>query len=242
MDLKASAARNFETRLKANDYPGRGMVIGLNAPGTRFVQLYWIMGRSAQSQNRRFVQEGDVIRTAPVDASKVTHPELIIYNAIARTGHSHIVSNGDQTDTIFRALQMGSTFEAALATRTHELDAPNFTPRISGLLQYDGPHSAFWLAIIKPSPLDESGSVHQFFRYTRFAPGYGMCLHTYQQNGDPVPAFVGEPYPVPLPASICQIADTFYDALNPEYRISVLVKTIDVMTEKTEFHLINKHQ
>jgi len=241
MDRKRMANENFLTQLSQNEYPGRGIVMGLDESGTKFVQIYWIMGRSQNSQNRLLIREADKIKTAPVDATNITRPELIIYNAIRRSGHNHIVSNGDHTDTIYEVLQNAGTLELALATRSHEPDAPNYTPRISGLLQFDQSNSVVWLAIIKKSLLDDFHSIHHFYRYDHFSNGFGMCIHTYQHNGDPLPSFEGEPYMVPLQSSTREIAETYYHALNPDYRISLVVKTIEVLTEKLDYYIINKH-
>ncbi|MBN1349499.1 inosine monophosphate cyclohydrolase [candidate division KSB1 bacterium] len=242
MSLLVTAKDNMKLRLLQNEYPGRGIVIGLNETGTKFVQIYWIMGRSENSQNRRFVRADGIIKTTPVDMAHVANPELIIYNAMRRHGRLHIVSNGNQTDTIFDVLAAGGTFEMALATRRHEPDAPNFTPRISGLLEHNGIQSAFALSIIKQSPLCPEESVHQVFRYKKFAAGIGMCIHTYQKNGEPIPPFEGEPYCVPVPSAINEIAESYFNALNPDFRISVVVKTIDMMTQISDYFLINKHQ
>ena len=136
MTLECDAAKNFDGLLKQNQYPGRGIVIGLNKPGTKFIQIYWIMGRSANSQNRIFVRQDELIKTAPFESKNISHPELIIYTAMRGFGRNHIVSNGDQTDTILDVLRAGGSWDLALAARTYEPDAPNFTPRIAGLLKF----------------------------------------------------------------------------------------------------------
>jgi hypothetical protein len=240
MDLKPLSLQNVDTNLKANPYPGRGIVVGANAAGTKFVQVYWIMGRSENSLNRVFVLENGIIRTQPFDLSKCKDPALIIYNALRQVNHCHIVSNGDQTDTIYKAFAADSTFEEALATREHEPDAPNFTPRISGLIVCSPYDPNYRLNILKTLGNDPERPQHQTFYYKKFLPGFGHCLTTYSADGNPLPSFTGEPYLVPLPETIDEIAQFYWTRLNAENRISLAVKTIDAGTETVEFKIINK--
>ncbi len=212
--------------LKANPYPGRGIVLGLTADGRHRVQVYWIMGRSENSRNRVFFEEGGAIKTRAHDPSKVKDPSLIIYATSRVHGACHVVTNGDQTDTIWQALQVGGTFEGALRTRTFEPDAPNFTPRISGVTSLGATCSAYRLSILKPLAGHPQACVRQVFEYEQGIPGVGHCIHTYQGDGNPLPAFAGEPYPVPLADDLDAIARTFWDALNAENRISLWVKLI----------------
>jgi hypothetical protein len=239
-DLKPLSLRNVDTNLKANPYPGRGIIIGANASGAKLVQVYWIMGRSDNSRNRIFTLANNIIKTQPFDLSKCKDPSLIIYNALRQVNHNHIVSNGDQTDTIFNAFAADSTFEEALSTRAHEPDAPNFTPRISGLIVCDQEGSNYRLNILKTLANNPAWPQHQTFYYQNFLPGFGHCLHTYAADGNPLPAFVGEPYLVPLAETIDEISEFYWMRLNAENRISLAVKTIDAQTEAVEFKIINK--
>ena len=178
--LKANGAA-----LAANRYPGRGIVLGLTPSGRHLVQVYWLMGRSENSRNRVFFEEGGAIQTRAHDPSKVKDPSLIIYATSRVEGGCHVVTNGDQTDTIWQALQVGGTFEGALRTRTFEPDAPNFTPRISGVTEVGG-KPVYRLSILKPVAGDPQGCVRQFFEYEQARAGVGHCIHTYRGDGDPL--------------------------------------------------------
>lgn len=239
--MKKTANNNVEAYLKNNEYPGRGMVVGATPDGSRLVQVYWIMGRSPNSQNRVFVLENDIVRTAPFDPARVKDPSLIIYNALRHRGDRFIVSNGDQTDTVYNALGSGGSFESALATRTFEPDAPNYTPRVSGLIIRQGADSRYTLNILKALYNDPALPAHQTFYYRKFIPGFGHCFHTYRANGDPLPPFEGEPYLVPLPGAIDQIAEFYWSNLNPGTRVSLAVKTIDPASGAVEYKIVNKH-
>jgi IMP cyclohydrolase len=241
MALARIAADNMQA-LSRNLYPGRGIVIGLTPDSRRFVQVYWIMGRSANSRNRIFVQDGDAVRTAPFDASKVQDPSLIIYNAVRARNHWHVVSNGDQTDSICEAMESGDGFEAGLFTRSFEPDAPNFTPRIGGLVDLDDPYHAYLLAIIKSASGDGKHCARQFFYYETAVPGVGHCVTTYKGDGTPLPAFEGEPYALPLQDDIDATAGAYWQALDEGNRVSLLVKTIDARNGSTELRIVNKHQ
>ena len=241
MDLGRIAAANMQA-LSENPYPGRGIVIGLTPDAHHYVQVYWIMGRSENSRNRTFVREGDAVRTSPHDASKVKDPSLIIYHCVRTRDHWHIISNGDQTDTIVDALERGDGFEAALFTRTFEPDAPNSTPRISGLVDLDDPYHAYALAVIKSASGDGEHCTRQFFHYETAIPGIGHCVTTYMGDGNPLPAFEGEPYVLPLDDDIDRVAETYWAALNEANRISLLAKFIDARTGSTDLRIINKHQ
>ncbi len=225
--------------LKANPYPGRGIVLGMTADGRHLVQVYWIMGRSENSRNRVFFEEGGAIKTRAFDASKVKDPSLIIYATSRVHGPCHVVTNGDQTDTVWQGLQTGGTFEGALRTRTFEPDAPNFTPRISGVTELGG-RPAYRLSILKPVAGDPQGCVRQFFEYERPQPGVGHCIHTYRGDGDPLPAFEGEPYPVALGDDLDAVARAYWDTLNAENRISLWVKFIGVADGQARTKIINK--
>lgn len=226
MSLDAIARQNLAT-LTANNYPGRGIVLGESPDGSAFVQVYWIMGRSENSRNRIFQVETDgSVRTKAHDESKLTDPSLIIYYPARSVSGAHIVTNGDQTDTIANAMQAGGTFESALFTREFEPDAPNFTPRISGITYADGRHT---LSILKTDGNDDKriGCQRQFFHYEKGLPGYGHFISTYATDGNPIPSFAGEPQWMPLPASAQATLDQYWNALDANNRVSLLVRWID---------------
>lgn len=237
--LSQIAAENAE-KLKANPYPGRGIVIGATPDGKKLVQIYWIMGRSENSRNRVFVRENDFVRTKAYDETKLTDPSLIIYYPLKTFEKCHIISNGDQTDTVYDYLKSGSGFEEALMTRTFEPDAPNFTPRITGIIELEGTN-AYSLAIVKTQGGDPETCVRSFFHYEKAIPGFGHCIHTYSEDGDPLPSFEGEPYLMPVPDSALKAVDMYWDLLNPFNRISLLVKTIDLETGSIEILIKNRH-
>jgi IMP cyclohydrolase len=236
-----TAEQNLDS-LRQNPYPGRGIVIGLTPDGTRLVQVYWIMGRSVNSRNRVFIQEANgYLRTEAHDPALLTDPSLIIYYPIKHTGGSHIVTNGDQTDTIFEVLNAGGSFEQALTTRTFEPDAPNYTPRISGLVQLQNPECLYKLSILKSGAGNPDQTQRQFFHYAQGIAGLGHLIHTYSGDGNPLPSFTGEPVLVPLYDDIAQIASTYWDGLNADNKISLLVKTIRIDNGETEMRVNNKH-
>ena len=228
--------------LRANVYPGRGIVIGQTPDGKRLVQVYWIMGRSENSRNRIFVAEGDVVRTAPHDESKVEDPSLIIYNCVRTLGRAHIVSNGNQTDTIYDALASSGTFESALFTREFEPDDPNYTPRISGIVGLDDDPHAYKLAILKTIDNDPGQGVRNFYNYATPIPGVGHFVATYSGDGNPLPAFDGEPQPVEIASDIDAVLDCYWTALNGDNKVSLLVKFIDPATGETDVRIANKHE
>ncbi len=234
-------AKHNMDRLAANAYPGRGIVVGLTPDGQNYAQVYWIMGRSENSRNRVFVEADGIIRTAPFDESKVEDPSLIIYNCTRAHARFHVVSNGDQTDTIAEAMLAGRTFEDALFTRTFEPDAPNYTPRIAGIVDMDDPFHAYKLAIIKAVENEGDYCTRHVFNYEAAVPGIGHCVTTYAGDGDPLPSFDGEPCMLPLRDEVDQTAELYWDALNEENKVSLLVKLIDVEGGRTAVHVINKN-
>ncbi|MCZ8519655.1 MULTISPECIES: IMP cyclohydrolase [Paenibacillus] len=241
MTTRAAGAERYLKSLQENDYPGRGIVIGQTPDGSKLVQVYWIMGRSENSRNRVFIQEDNgFLRTEAKDPAKLTDPSLIIYYPVKHLGGAHIVTNGDQTDTIHEALEQGGTFESALASRTYEPDAPNFTPRISGLVDLADEQFAYKLSILKSSGNTEDQTLRHTYTYEKALPGYGHCIHTYAGDGNPLPSFQGEPQLVPLANDAQSIAETYWNALNKENRISLLVKTISLETAEAELLVINK--
>ena len=225
--------------LQANDYPGRGIVIGKSADGKSAVFAYFIMGRSENSRNRIFVEDGDGLVIHPFDESKVEDPSLIIYSPVRFCGNKLIVTNGDQTDTIYDHLTDGSSFEKALETRSFEPDAPNYTPRVSGLLDFSDGFS-YKMSILKAA--DASGtSCNRFtFSYSPVA-GIGHFIHTYASNGNPIPSFFGEPEPVIIENNIDDYTKLIWDNLNSANKISLYVRFIDIETGKYESRMINKN-
>lgn len=228
------------SKLRKNRYPGRGIVLGATADGKKLVQVYWIMGRSENSRNRVFVEENGFVRTKAYDESKLKDPSLIIYYPLRFIGNRHIISNGDQTDTVYDFLKSGRDFEAALMTRTFEPDGPNYTPRITGLTELNG-NNAYCLSILKTQNGSPDTCIRNFFYYEKPVPGFGHCIHTYDGDGQILPSFSGEPYIVPIPNSIDETLDFYWDLLDPENRISALVKTIDTDTGEFEIKIRNRY-
>jgi IMP cyclohydrolase len=236
-----ASAEQSMLRLQNNPYPGRGIVIGLTPDGTRLLQVYWIMGRSENSRNRVFIgEENGFVRTEAKDPAKLTDPSLIIYYPVRHTGQAHIVTNGDQTDTVYEALAAGRTFEQALTTRTFEPDAPNYTPRISGLVNLADTTCAYKLSILKTNQGDASQTLRHFFHYEQGIAGFGHCITTYSGDGNPLPSFEGEPVLVPLFDDIGQTAEHYWNALNADNKISLLVKSIHITSGETDMRIINK--
>ncbi len=233
--------KTMAERLEGNTYPGRGIVIGKSADGKSAVAAYFIMGRSANSRNRVFTERCDAVYTEPFDASKVEDASLIIYAAIRKIGKNLIVTNGDQTDTAYRGLAGGMSFDEALSSRCFEPDGPNFTPRISGLLTFTEDDFSYQMSILKSG--DETGSFcNQFsFRYGSKA-GLGHFLHTYVCDGSPIPTFQGEPERVAIPNDIDAFTDEIWNALDENNKISLYVRYIDLATGKEVNRLVNKNK
>ncbi len=225
MKTEETARANFESHLVKNPYPGRGLVIGRPAEDV-WVMVYWIMGRSTNSRNRRFVSEGGSLRTEPVDAKLVKDPSLIIYDAMLDLPGIYLVSNGDQTRTVFEALQKGGTLEEALSTREREPDAPNFTPRITGMLSFRDSSAVASLAILKASEVDPAYTDRYYYYPSMPSPGFGFALTTYRADGDPLPAFTGDPLLLPCKGTGEKILESYWGALNAENRVSMAVKEI----------------
>ena len=217
---------NLLDLLNSNPYPGRGIVLGKSADGGRAVAVYFIMGRSGNSRNRRFVPTEDGIRTEAAEPAKMTDPSLIIYHPVREAGRDLIVTNGDQTDTVRDYLLEGRTFAEALRQRTFEPDAPNYTPRISGLLSPDG---SFQLSILKSAEGSPDCCCRYFYDYDAPLPGEGRFLHTYLGDGNPLPSFAGDPERVALDwESPEALADQVWGALHPENKISLFVRFTDL--------------
>ena len=230
---------DISTILKDNEYAGRGIVIGTSPDKKNAVCAYFIMGRSENSRNRVFVKTGETLKTEPFDVSKVSDPSLIIYNAVRKRKNSLIVTNGDQTDTVYNLMSEGKSFKESLETREFEPDAPNFTPRISGILYFENGFN-YEMNILKS--IDENGS--DCCRYTYSYPsvaGLGHFIHTYNCNGDPLPTFTGEPHRVIIKADIEEFANEIWESLNVENKISLYVRYTDIETGKYTDKIINKN-
>ena len=227
--------------IKDNAYVGRGIVIGTTEDGTKAAAAYFIMGRSENSRNRVFTENDGEIKTEPFDVSKVEDPSLIIYNAVRKLGDSLIVTNGDQTDTIYDLMSTGKSFKESLETREFEPDAPNLTPRISGILNFKDGGFSYEMSILKS--IDERGT--DCCRYTFSYPskaGLGHFIHTYVCDGNPIPTFQGEPERVEIPDSIDEFTETLWNNLNADNKISLYVRYTDLKTGEFEQRLINKNK
>jgi hypothetical protein len=227
--------------LAANPYPGRGISVGLDETGTRALQVYWIMGRSANSRNRVFVADGPTLRTAAADPSKVQDPRLIIYNAMRELPKVSIVSNGDQTDTIYDAISSGGSFVKGLESRTYEPDAPNNTARISAVSDLRSGRLLTEISVIKKSPYADAAE-RQTFQYEAMPRGTGFTVTTYSGDGSPLPRFEGEPYLLPLAGSPKRVAETIWNALDPANRVSLAVKAIDIATGRSSIEIVNAYK
>ncbi len=232
---------NIGALIKDNSYVGRGIVIGMSKDGKKAAFAYFIMGRSENSRNRIFTEKGEEITIYPFDTSKVKDPSLIIYSPVRRAKDSVIVTNGDQTDTVYDFLMKGKTFEEALETRCFEPDAPNFTPRISGVLDFKEGGFTYKMSILKSA--DEKGSACNRYTFS-YAPlaGVGHFIHTYNCDGDPIPTFTGEPERVAIPDDIRAFSEELWDNLNEANKISLYVRYTDLATGKYESVLINKNK
>jgi hypothetical protein len=240
-DLADRAEATLARHLASNPYPGRGVVLGRSSDGAAWLQLYWIMGRSANSRNRVFVSAGTTLRTEPFDASAVEDPSLILYDAMLELERAYVVSNGDQTRTIYEALARGGSFEAALATREREPDAPNFTPRISGLIDLRGAEPAFALSLLKANRADPERTDRTTFRPAPPPPGFGLGLTTYQGDGAPLPPFEGEPLWLPLNGPPEALLARYWDALDRENRVSLALKRIPLGGGPGSLWVRNRH-
>ena len=227
--------------LAGNSYPGRGIVIGQSADGKQAVIAYFIMGRSENSRNRVFVEEGAGIRTQAFDPAKLSDPSLVIYAPVRVLGEATIVTNGDQTDTIYDFLKEGKTFEEALRTRTFEPDGPNYTPRISGIVSRKEGGFTYKLSILKSSDGNPDQAQRFFFEYAP-KPGLGHFIHTYKQDGNPIPSYEGEPTPVLIEGDIDAFTASLWENLNQDNKVSLFVRTIDLTTGGTETRIVNKNQ
>ncbi|MBN2882744.1 MAG: IMP cyclohydrolase [Clostridia bacterium] len=232
--------KTFESRLAGNSYPGRGIVIGMTPDGRNIVQIYWIMGRSENSRNRVFEYNGITLRTRAFEESKLTDPSLVIYNAMRVCNDMHIVTNGDQTDTVYDFVQAGEGFKEALDTREFEPDEPNYTPRISGIVFSNT--MVYKLSVLKTINNDKSRGQRNYFEYTKFINGIGHCVTTYIGDGNPLPSFEGEPYPVEILDDIDENTNRFWNMLDEDNRVSLAVKYIDVSSKEITVRIVNKNK
>ena len=227
--------------LQNNAYPGRGIVIGKTPDGTKAAIAYFIMGRSENSRNRVFVTEGEGIRTQAFDPSKLSDPSLIIYAPVRVLGNKTIVTNGDQTDTIYELMDKQQTFEQSLRTREFEPDAPNYTPRISGILHIEDGSYNYAMSILKSNNGNPDACNRYTFAYSNPVAGEGHFIHTYKCDGSPLPSFEGEPKLVDIPNDMNEFADTVWNSLNAENKVSLFIRYIDIATGKYETRIINKN-
>ena len=228
--------------LQSNEYPGRGIIIGRSADGTKAVTAYFIMGRSENSRNRIFVEEGEGIRTEAFDPSKLTDPSLIIYAPVSVQGNKTIVTIGDQTDTIYEGMDKQMTFEQSLRSREFEPDAPNYTPRISGVLHVENGTYSYAMSILKSNNGDPSACNRYTFAYSDCVAGEGHFIHTYKCNGNPLPSFEGEPKLIAIPDDMEAFTETLWNSLNEENKVSLFVRYIDIATGTYETKIVNKNQ
>ena len=234
------ATPSFKETVAGNTYPGRGIVIGKSADGRKAVVAYFIMGRSENSRNRVFIEQGEEVVIHPFDPSKVKDPSLIIYSPIRVIDNKLIVTNGDQTDTVYEFLRQGRGFSEALETRCFEPDAPNFTPRISGMLTFDEGDFTYLMSILKS--VDEEGSDCQRFTFAYPSKaGLGHFLHTYVRDGSPIPSFQGEPERVAIPDDIDAFTSEIWDSLDENNRVSLYVRYIDLASGEAANRMINRN-
>lgn len=227
--------------LAGNAYPGRGIVIGKSADGKYAVTAYFIMGRSSNSRNRVFVEDGEGIRTQAFDPSKLEDPSLIIYAPVRVLGNKTIVTNGDQTDTIYDLMDKQQTFEQALRTREFEPDAPNYTPRISGIMHLENGTYNYAMSILKSNNGDPSSCNRYTFAYENPKAGEGRFIHTYMGDGNPLPSFEGEPVLVGIEGDIDSFTQMIWDNLNEENKVSLFVRYIEIETGNYETRIVNKN-
>lgn len=232
---------DLQKEIGSTSYPGRGIVIGTSEDGKYAVCAYFIMGRSENSRNRVFVEDGEGIRTQAFDPSKMEDPSLIIYAPVRVLGNSTIVTNGDQTDTIYDLMKEGKTFEESLRTREFEPDAPNYTPRISGLMNVEGGKYDFAMSILKSNNGDPSQCLRFTYTYDNPKACEGYFIHTYMQDGNPLPSFEGEPTRVNIAGDIDTFTNNVWNALNADNKVSLFTRYIEIATGKYETRIINKN-
>lgn len=235
--------KSIESELNSLKYHGRGIIIGKSADGRHAVTAYFIMGRSENSRNRIFEADGEGIRTKAFDESKMVDPHLIIYAPVRVLGNKTIVTNGDQTDTVYELMDRQETFEQALRTREFEDDAPNFTPRISGIIRLENSNMNFAMSILKSAEGDSSSCERFTYAYQNPLSGKAKFIHTYSGDGNPLPSFEGEPKTLALPdADIDTLTDLIWKNLNEDNKVSLFVRYIDLETGKYESRIVNKNK
>ncbi len=234
--------QNLSEILKNNSYPGRGIVIGKSTDGKYAVTAYFIMGRSSNSRNRVFVEDGEGIRTQAFDESKLEDPSLIIYAPVRVLGNKTIVTNGDQTDTIYEGMDKQMTFEQSLRSRCYEPDAPNLTPRISGIMHVENGKYNYALSILKSNNGREGAHNRFTFAYENPFAGEGHFIHTYENDGNPLPSFEGEPTWVGISGDIDSFTNEVWTSLNEDNKVSLFVRYIDIATGKYETRIVNKNK
>ena len=233
---------SLKHELQNNTYPGRGIVIGKSEDGKSAVIAYFIMGRSSNSRNRIFVEDGSGIRTQAFDPSKLEDPSLIIYAPVRVLGNKTIVTNGDQTDTIYLGMDKQLTFEQSLRSREFEPDAPNYTPRISGIVHLEAESFNYAMSILKSNNGNAESCNRYTFAYEDPIAGVGHFIHTYMHDGDPLPSFEGEPKQVSISICIDTFTDTIWSNLNEENKVSLFVRYIDITTGETKSRIVNKNK
>ena len=232
----------IEQELRENSYPGRGIILGMSPDGTKAAAAYFIMGRSENSRNRIFVEDGEGIRTQAFDPSKLTDPSLIIYAPVRVLGNKTMVTNGDQTDTIYEGMDRQLTFEQSLRSREFEPDGPNYTPRISGIMHIENGTYNYAMSILKSSD-GCPDSCHRFtFAYENPKAGEGHFIHTYQCDGNPLPSYEGEPKRIQIPDDIDAFTELLWNSLNEDNKVSLFVRYIDIETGTYETRIVNKNQ
>ena len=232
---------DLKKELAENSYPGRGIVIGQSEDGRFAAIAYFIMGRSVNSRNRVFVEDGEGLRTRAFDPGKLSDPSLVIYAPVRVLGNATVVTNGDQTDTVYDFMKEGKTFEEALCTRTFEPDAPNYTPRISGVVERTDGAFTYKLSILKSGDGDPDAPERFFFAYTPKA-GKGHFLHTYRCDGNPIPSFDGEPTPVKIEGDLDAFTRLVWESLNEDNKVSLFTRFINLETGEWESRSVNKNQ
>lgn len=233
---------SLEQELKGNSYPGRGIVIGRSADGTKAVTAYFIMGRSVNSRNRVFVEEGEGIRTQAFDPAKLVDPSLVIYAPVRVLDKLTIVTNGDQTDTIYEGMGKGQTFEESLRIREFEPDGPNYTPRISGVMEVkDGTYN-YSMSILKSNNGNPDACNRYTFAYENPIAGEGHFIHTYMHDGNPLPSFEGEPKLVAIPDDMDAFTEMLWNSLNEENKVSLFVRYINIADGTYETKIVNKNK
>ena len=230
--------KTISEELRNNTYPGRGIIIGKSEDGENMVIVYFIMGRSVNSRNRVFIEQEGGIRTEAFDPAKLSDPSLVIYAPVRVIDGKTIVTNGDQTDTIYDFIKEGKTFEEALRTRTFEPDAPNFTPRVSGIVE----NGTYKLSILKSNNGNPESVQRFFYEYMEPVAGEGHFIHTYLHDGNPIPSFEGDPTPMEIKGDIDSITKEVWESLNEENKVSLFVRTINLKSGEEQTRIINKNK